>query len=286
MDDQRTMILKEYRKHFVEKLQLLYPNEEINAFFYLLTENFLGIKRVEVSIQLERPLTIVETKLFDSALSALQKEQPIQYIIGETNFYGLQLKVNSSTLIPRPETEELVDWIIKENRHNSPEIIDIGAGTGCIAISLAKHIKNANLTAIDISEEALKIAEKNARLNNSIVEFIQKDILRVSRLPMLYDVIVSNPPYIRNSEKQFIQNNVLSYEPHSALFVSDFDPLLFYNKIADIAFKSLNPDGLLYFEINEAFGEELVALLMNKGFKNICLKKDIFEKDRMIKATI
>ncbi|WP_339609096.1 peptide chain release factor N(5)-glutamine methyltransferase [uncultured Planktosalinus sp.] len=280
------MILKEYRKHFVEKLQLIYPNEEINAFFYLLAESVLGLKKVEVSMQLQRPLTTEETKLLDSALSALQKEKPIQYIIGETYFYGLPIKVDSSTLIPRPETEELVDWIIKENSYASPEIIDIGTGTGCIAISLAKHIKNANLTAIDISEGALKIAKKNARLNNSSVEFIQTDILQVSRLPKFYDVIVSNPPYIRNSEKQYIQKNVLSYEPHSALFVSDIDPLLFYNKIADIALKNLNTNGMLFFEINEAFGEKLVTLLMNKGFKNICLKKDVFGKDRMIKSTI
>lgn len=280
------MILKEYRKRFVEKLQLIYPIDELNAIFYLLAENFLGIKKVEVSMQLHRVLTIEETKLFDAALSALQKEQPIQYIIGETYFYGLPIKVNNSTLIPRPETEELVDWIIEEKRYNSPEIIDIGTGTGCIAISLAKHIKNANLTAIDISKEALKIAKKNARLNNSFVEFIQTDILQVSRLPKFYDVIVSNPPYVRNSEKQFIQKNVLSYEPHNALFVSDNDPLVFYNKIADIALKNLNTNGMLFFEINEAFGEKLVTLLMKKGFKNICLKKDVFGKDRMIKATI
>ncbi len=282
------MTLKEYRSHFKSKLEATYPEEEIGSFFYLLTEKFLNLKRVEVALDLHRNLTEKERNIFDAALHQLEKEVPIQYILGETEFYGLPFKVNPSVLIPRPETEELVDWVNMDySKINQPiSLLDIGTGSGCIAISLAKNLPKAKVTAMDISAKALKIAEDNASLNQVSISFLEQDILAVKKLDTSFDVIVSNPPYVTDSEKQTMQSNVLFYEPHKALFVSDANPLLFYKSIAVIARKSLKRKGNLYFEINEAFGNEVVELLQEMRFENVVLKKDLFGKNRMIKATI
>ena len=224
------------------------------------------------------------------------KEKPIQYITGEAWFYGLRFEVNENTLIPRPETEELVEWIIESQKSKVKSqkisILDIGTGSGCIPISLKKEIPNAIVSAIDVSEKALEMARKNAVDNEVEVHFILQNILEIDTLNELpisnfqfqteFDVIVSNPPYVRNLEKQEIKKNVLDYEPHLALFVEDSDALLFYRKIAQLALTSLTPNGKLFIEINQYLGKETVELLENLGFKNIELRKDFVGNDRMI----
>lgn len=281
------MTLKEYRSYFKSKLKDLYPEEEIGSFFYMLTEKFLKLKRVEVALALERTLTTEEISFFENALQQLKKEVPIQYIMGETEFFGLPFKVNPSVLIPRPETEELVDWIIKDYEENDQTltILDIGTGSGCIAISLAGRLPCSIVKAMDISAKAIQVAEENADLNQVAVAFIEEDVLSLERLDTTYDIIVSNPPYVTVSEKEKMESNVLLYEPENALFVSDEEPLLFYTKIAELARTSLNPSGSLYFEINEGYGDKVVKMLAEKGFENIVLKKDFFGKDRMIKGS-
>ena len=233
---------------------------------------------------------------YENALKALKNHEPIQYIIGQTEFYGLPFYVNENTLIPRPETEELVELILSNttaNNHlelvevnNQFNILDIGTGTGCIAISLAKQLPNANVSAIDVSAKALEMANKNAQLNQVDINFIENDILKICNSELdsatKFDIIVSNPPYVRQLEKQQMQDNVLNHEPHLALFVEDENPLIFYRAITQFATKNLKPNGELYFEINEYLGKEMMALLEAFGFKNIQLKQDLFGKDRMI----
>lgn len=281
------MTIKDYRSYFKSKLEGIYPDEEIGSFFYLLTEKFLKLKRVQVALELHRKLTSEETSIFENALQQLKKEVPIQYIIGETEFFGLTLMVNPFVLIPRPETEELVAWIIKDYVDSKQPftVLDIGTGSGCIAISLAKHLPNARVTAIDISIPALETAKENAARKNVNVLFLEKDILALNELKPRFDVIVSNPPYVTTSEKEKMYPNVLLHEPKNALFVSDEEPLLFYSKIADLAKTNLNASGSLYFEINEVYGTEVVKMLVENGFENVVLKKDFYGKDRMVKGT-
>ena len=282
------MTVRTLKNHFAKALSELYPSEEIQSFFSILSEKHLGMSRLELSLKSEMILSEVISKKYIEALKRLQTHEPIQYIIGETEFYGLLFKVNKHTLIPRPETEELVDWIITESKTQYPEpstILDIGTGSGCIAISLAKNILGSRVAAIDFSEEALDVAEHNASLNNVDIDFIRMDILKALELPTQYDVIVSNPPYVRNLEKEKMQRNVLNFEPDSALFVSDESPLVFYKKIAGLANNHLAPHGLLYFEINEYFSEDMVIMLKEFNFKDITVKTDFFGKERMIKCT-
>lgn len=217
----------------------------------------------------------------------MKNENPIQQILGKADFYGLKFYVNEHVLIPRPETEELVDLIIKENKDFNPAILDIGTGSGCIPISLRKNIPNAMVSSIDVSEKALEVAKKNAEWNQVEINFILDDILNPSKeiAPNSFDIIVSNPPYIRISEKEEMSNNVLKYEPHLALFVYNDDPLLFYKKIADVALKGLKPQGKIYFEINENFGAECKQMLENKGFKNVVLVKDLSNKNRILRGS-
>ncbi len=278
------MNLGEYRQHFKSRLEGKYPTEEVISFFNWLCESYLFLKRAEIPLELKRSLTDEEQSLFDNALRQLEKDVPIQYIIGETEFYGLKFRLTPDVLIPRPETEELVDWIIKETAQGKIFILDIGTGSGCIAISLAKHFPEAEVSAVDISSKALAVAEENARLNQVQVDFYQADILNDEIPDKRWDVIVSNPPYVRNSEKEKMQANVLEHEPHTALFVTDKDPLLFYRKITKIAKIHLASNGSLYFEINEAYGTEVVKLLETLEYKNVKLMKDVFGKDRMVYA--
>ncbi len=281
------MTLKKLKTHFAESLKGLYPSEEIQSFFNILSEKYLNLSRIEIALNRDRRLTETEAEKFQKAILRLQNHEPIQYIIGETEFYGLPFKVNTHTLIPRPETEELVEWILSGFPPSGARgILDIGTGSGCIAISLAKNLPNAKISALDISEEALKIAEANAKLNKVEVNFFQTDILAAETLPKKYDVIVSNPPYVRELEKKQMQQNVLKYEPHSALYVKDEDPLLFYRAISRLAKNHLNPGGKLFFEINEYLAYEMTELLKAAGFKNIEIKKDIYGKDRMLKCKI
>ena len=281
------MKISDLKSNFKKSLSELYPSEEVQSFFNILSEKYLNLSRIEIALNRDRRLTETEAEKFQKAILRLQNHEPIQYIIGETEFYGLPFKVNKHTLIPRPETEELVEWILSEFPPSGARgILDIGTGTGCIAISLAKNLPNAKISALDISEEALKIAEANAKLNKVEVNFFQTDILAAETLPKQYDVIVSNPPYVRELEKKQMQQNVLKYEPHSALYVKDEDPLLFYRAISRLAKNHLNPGGKLFFEINEYLAYEMTELLKAAGFKNIEIKKDIYGKDRMLKCKI
>ena len=280
------MNLKEYKIYFTKALSELYPQTEIDTFFFYLMEAYLDFQRIDLIIKPNFKISTEAGVLFKKALEALKKEIPIQYILGETEFYGLRFIVNRHTLIPRPETEELVEWILETADITAPlQIIDIGTGTGCIPITLAKHLPNARLFAIDISKEALRIAKQNAILNNVKLHFTEKNILKTTTLPQKFDIIISNPPYVRELEKVDIKKNILDNEPHIALFVEDDNPLLFYDKIADLAIEHLTKNGLLYFEINQYLGTETVEILHKKGFKNIDLKKDVFGKDRMIQCT-
>ena len=286
------MILQEFKLFFNEALSAIYPKTEIDSFFFILMEKKLKLQRIDTVLKSD--FLITEKNLIDlkNIVKRLQKEEPIQYIIGNTEFYGLPFLVDKNTLIPRTETEELVAWVLDEikvftnNKITELSILDIGTGTGCIPISLAKNLTSLNISAIDISPEALLIAKQNAILNKVIIEFIELDILGAKSLPQEYDVIISNPPYVRELEKKEIKNNVLENEPHLALFVADENPLIFYNKIADLAKKQLSENGMLFFEINQYLGKETINMLVKKGFKNIQLKKDLFGNDRMIKCVL
>ncbi len=284
------MLLKEYKSTFLKELSPLYDEKEIESFFYIVLEHFHNKKRIDLALNPKMEMDALQLSRWRNVLDELKKEKPIQYIIGETEFYGLSFLVNENTLIPRPETEELVEWIVVESRKlkvESLKILDIGSGSGCIAISLAKNLKNAQVFAIDVSEKALNIAKKNAEINKVNVDFICADVLKLLTFDFqlsTFDIIVSNPPYVRNLEKAEIKPNVLEYEPHLALFVDDHDALLFYRKIAQLAKENLTENGQLYFEINQYLGKETVELLENLEFKNIILKKDIYGNDRMIKC--
>jgi release factor glutamine methyltransferase len=281
------MLVKEYRVKFTEELSGFYDVMEIDNFFFMVLDHLKKVTKVDLALQPSLSFTLDETTQAFMILEALKTNQPIQYVLGKAHFFGLLFTVNENVLIPRPETEELVDWILKEVRNQSQmEVLDIGTGSGCIAISLAKNLKHAQVSAIDVSEKALQTAQSNAAENNVSVNFILEDILGVSSLAQHYDVIVSNPPYVRHLEKIEIQKNVLDFEPHLALFVEDTDALLFYRKIAQLALQHLNPDGRLYFEINQYLGKETVQLLDQLGYKNIELRQDVYGNDRMIRCEI
>lgn len=283
------MDIKTFKAYFFKELDSIYPQAEIGSFFTIFASRYLQMNRAEVALDPLKLITTEQENQLMPALEQLKKHIPVQYIIGETEFFSLPFNVNPAVLIPRPETEELVEWIINDIKNQFAKkpitILDIGTGSGCIAVSLAKNLKNANVTALDISQKALETAKKNAELNNVTVTFQQQDILEISDLPEKWGVIVSNPPYICEKEKASMEKNVLENEPPGALFVPDADPLLFYKKIAFLASKSLVSGGNLYLEINEAFGKETVLLLKETGFKDVELKKDFFGKDRMVKAT-
>lgn len=282
------MKLITFQQNFNKKLLLLYPQTEVDTFFQWLCEAYLGYTRFDISVYKEKELAFEKITLFDDALARLQNFEPIQYILGATEFYGLQFLLNKHTLIPRPETEELVNWILEDvsNIQKSSAVLDIGTGSGCIAISLAKNLSNTSISAIDISAQALQVAIKNASVNDVVVAFIKQDILASQTLPSQYDIIVSNPPYVRNLEKEYMQANVLQHEPENALFVSNENPLLFYKKIAQLATKYLTNEGLLYFEINEYLEAEMRQMLQSLYFKNIETKKDIFGKNRMMRCQL
>jgi release factor glutamine methyltransferase len=289
------MLLKSYKSLFLQELSPIYDEKEIESFFYIVLESFHNKKRIDLALNPEMEMDAVQLLRWESVLSDLKKEKPIQYILGETEFYGLPFLVNENTLIPRPETEELVEWIISNNeglrqaqsdKSAKLKILDVGTGSGCIAISLAKNLPDAQVTAIDVSEKALATAYKNAEINKVEVNFILENILETEVLDEKYDIIVSNPPYVRNLEKEEIKPNVLEYEPHLALFVEDNDALLFYRKIAELAKKNLSENGKLYFEINQYLGKETVRLLEGMDFKNVILKKDVYGNDRMISCWI
>ena len=256
-----------------------FSRREIISFAYLSIEKILGFSKSDCILNSNYILSDEDISSFEKIIVDIKKNIPIQYVLGETHFYNLKFNVNSSTLIPRPETEELVRYILS---HNFSSVLDIGTGSGCIAISIAKN-SNASIDAIDNSKEALEIANSNAILNSVDVNFMFNDVFGFS-VTKKYDLIVSNPPYVLNSEKKYMHQNVIDYEPHNALFVEDSNPLIFYEKIALIASKNLNSNGLLFFEINEKFGEQIIDLLLKLNFVDIELKKDINGRDRIIKS--
>lgn len=272
-----------FRNYFFDSLAGEYPREEIVSFFNILTEEYLKMSRLEVALNPQRKLSGEEEGKLGTALQQLKEHKPIQYITGHTQFFGLPFIVNTNVLIPRPETEELVEWVLQDLRGKNLNILDIGTGSGCIAVSLARNLPQAKITALDISEAALKTAALNAEENCVQIEFIQADVLKMEKLPAAFDVIVSNPPYVREMEKKEMQRNVLEYEPETALYVEDEDPLLFYRKISQLGAENLQPGGQLFFEINQYLGRETEALLQEKNFQTT-LKKDIFGVDRMLKA--
>lgn len=274
-------------KYIQSQLYGLYPETEIKSFCNIIIEKLTGFSRIEILVNKNTKFSVEQQHEIENIIKKLKKNVPIQYIFGETEFYGLGFNVNESVLIPRPETEELVNWIEKENDKNANvNILDIGTGSGCIAISLKHIFSKAQVDAFDISERALKTAKLNANRNNVEVNFMNVDILNVPTINKKWDIIVSNPPYVTEFEKDAILPNVLKYEPHLALFVPDNDPLLFYRHIAQFAQKHLFPNGKLYFEINREFGNECIRLLSEMGFCDIELRKDISGNDRMIKATL
>ncbi len=282
------MKIKEYRTQFIQALSQIYDIGEVESFFYLILEEKRELKRIDLALNPDLTFSAEEIQIWNSILEQLQHEVPIQYLLGKTSFYGLNFEVNSAVLIPRPETEELVEWIITTQdprpKAQNLKILDIGTGSGCIAIALAKNIPNTEVFAIDVSEKALVTAQKNANSNEVNITFMKKNILETEDLEQQFDIIVSNPPYVRELEKKEIKKNVLDNEPHLALFVEDNDALLFYRKITELAQKNLRNDGKLFFEINQYLGKEMVDLLEKLNFINIELRKDIYGNDRMIMA--
>lgn len=279
------MKIRAYRTFFLANLSSIYDEMEAEQFFYLILENTRQLKRTDLALNPDLTFSESEIENWNAILEQLKNEIPIQYILGLTSFFGLEFLVNENVLIPRPETEELVDWILKESSQ-SHKILDIGTGSGCIAITLGKNLKDSQVFAIDVSNKAIETAKINAKQNHVDVFFMNCNILETDDLNQRFDLIVSNPPYVRNLEKAEIKKNVLDNEPHLALFVEDNDALIFYRKIAELAKKSLNPNGQLYFEINQYLANETIELLKDLGFNNLELRKDIYGNDRMLKASL
>lgn len=281
------MTIKTYRELFKAQLSSLYPQEEISSFEQLAFAKYTTYTPAMLVLYANQELAKEESVALNTVLERLQHQEPIQYILGDTEFYGLPFQVNPATLIPRPETEELVDWILTDlDEKQAYTILDIGTGSGCIGISLKKNRPAAKVVAYDISLDALDTAQTNAQLNKAQVQFEQIDILKTTTLSSTFDCIVSNPPYVRQQEQEQMQRNVLDYEPHQALFVPDDDALVFYKHIGKIAKQSLTPNGVLFFEINQYLGTTTVNLLKDIGFTTVELRKDLSGNDRMIKASI
>jgi len=274
---------------FKQSLGSVYDANEIEAVTLLVVNEISGLSKAQIKAFPEKEIIVEQAEKLDEILSRLKTGEPVQYILGYTEFYGLPFKVNPSVLIPRSETEELVEWVLNsvEGKYSKASILDIGTGSGCIAISLKKNLTGALVSAIDISVDALETAKQNADLNGVDVSFIQADILNPSTYnsQTSISIIISNPPYVTLYDKMQMHTNVTDFEPHSALFVPDEDPLIFYKAIADFALDHLTENGLLFLEINESLGMETVELLKKKGFKNIELREDMSGRDRMIKGT-
>ena len=282
------MTIKVLRLKFYDALNNLYCHSEIDVFFYSLMEYYFHKPKVDVYLNQDQKLDQTSEIIMINALNELTNYKPLQYITSQTEFYGLKFNLSESVLIPRPETEELVEWIIKDHifKENEFKILDLGTGSGCISVSLARFLKKSRVYAVDLSDKALVKAHENAKLNNVEVIFEECDILD-ENLPDYFknfEVFVSNPPYVRNLEKNEMKQNVMHYEPHMALFVSDNDPLEFYTAILQIATNRLVSGGKLYFEINQYLGIEMMDLVMSFGFYDIELKKDSFGNDRMLRA--
>lgn len=279
------MNYSQIKKIFHQQLKEIYIENEIDSLFFIALEYVTSISKIEYILQKEEEISeekLIELKFI---LEELTKNKPIQYITKNAYFYGLNFYVNEKVLIPRQETNELVDWVLMSVTHSKPiKILDIGTGSGCIAITLKKNLPLSEVFAIDISNEVIQVAQKNANDNEVEINFLQKNILEINDLKSNFDIIISNPPYVRELEKLEMAPNVLDNEPHLALFVPDNNPLLFYEKITEIALKNLTEDGMLFFEINQYLSAETKKMIENKGFKNVTLRKDLQENYRMILA--
>ena len=280
----RLIRMRTIAKKIEEGLANIYSDGEIKALTRIIATELLGVSQMAYFLKDNITLTAEQEALLDNAIERLKKQEPIQYILGYSDFCGLRFKVTPATLIPRPETSELVEWIAADYDKKVVNILDIGTGSGCIAISLAHKIPQSCVTAWDISPDALAVATENSKANGQTVTFAQVDILAYQPTGGQFDIIVSNPPYIKENEKSAMHSNVLDWEPHTALFVPDNDPLLFYRTIAQKGLALLKPGGVLYFEINRAHGKETVEMLSALGYTGIELRKDFADNDRMVKA--
>ena len=279
------MNLQDFKLKMISELSSIYEIDELNSIFNLLAEDYLKIPRSKILLADEIDLNESNQNLFSSALERLKTHEPIQYVLGKTNFMGLKFKVNSSVLIPRPETEELVRLMLKEDL-DGKEILDIGTGSGCIAISLAKNLPNAKVSALDISIDALEVAKENAKLNNVNIEFIKADIFKYQS-DKKFDIIVSNPPYVLESEKMLMKQIVLGFEPEIALFVEDNNPLRFYDIILNISKDSVNKSGLVFFEVNEKLKNNLNKnYLVYENVEKIDFYKDFNKKNRFLRISL
>lgn len=268
-----------------EQLSAHYPNPEAQSITFILLEHVFNLSKTQVLVNQRKTVESSTWQQFEAALQRLKQLEPVQYVIGHTEFYGLPFRVMSGVLIPRPETEELVDWIVQNHQSQTLALLDIGTGSGCIAISLAKHLPKAQVSALDVSPEALATAQQNATLNQVDIRFIEDNILSPNASHFAnqsLDVIVSNPPYVTPAEKNQMHHNVLAHEPELALFVPQEKPLLFYKAIAQFALQTLKPKGMLYFEINELFGQATKEMMEQQGFANVEVRQDMFGKDRMV----
>ncbi|AIM62075.1 glutamine methyltransferase [Cellulophaga lytica] len=281
------MLLKEIKKIYHIELDAVYPVEEVDSFFYMAIEHYLKLERFVLALEPNYVVTKDEESTLFLVVDKLKKYIPIQYILGTAHFMGLDFNVNTNVLIPRPETEELVSWILNEvNVNQEITILDIGTGSGCIAITLAKNLPKAKVFALDISKEAILVAKSNAEANNVTVTFLEQNILEEPSLKQNFNIIVSNPPYVRDLEKKEMSANVLEHEPNLALFVSDNNPLVFYKAITNFSVNHLRENGKLFFEINQYLGEQTKELLVGLNYINIKLKKDMYGNDRMLKGEI
>ncbi|NOX47970.1 MAG: peptide chain release factor N(5)-glutamine methyltransferase [Chlorobi bacterium] len=281
--------IKDIRRYYKRQLAGLYEENEIDSFFYILFEEYAGLSKAQILLNAETTISESELLKIHFAVKALMNHKPIQYIIGSSEFYGLKFKVSPDVLIPRPETEELTELVIKENSGKKDlSIMDIGTGSGCIAITLKKYLPDAKVHALDVSTNTLSLAKENAKLNGQEIEFLKMDFLKYSNWDKLnaYDIIVSNPPYVRKSEMKGMNKNVLDYEPAIALFVEDEKPLLFYGAIAKFANGHLNKSGAVYCEINQYLGEETLSLFVKSGFEQAEVFKDINGNDRILKVKL
>ncbi|MGM9798196.1 MAG: peptide chain release factor N(5)-glutamine methyltransferase [Parabacteroides sp.] len=288
--------MRETITYIRHSLQEIYPYGELQAFIRIIMESVCGLTTCQLLVGKDRELSEKERSKIEEIVEGLRQQQPIQYLLGEALFHGLTLKVTPAVLIPRPETAELVDLILQDwPSGSSPRLLDVGTGSGCIAIALAKALPKAQIEAMDVSPEALEVAQENARMQEVEIQFRQTDILKIATEAISpvgivgnvgIDGIVSNPPYILQKESAQMERNVLAYEPHLALFVPDDDPLLFYRAIADYARTALRPGGKLYFEINPLCAEALVEMLQAKQFKAIEIMCDFYGKSRFILAKI
>jgi release factor glutamine methyltransferase len=272
--------------YFKQQLETVLDANELKMTYRIMMAHYFGFSATDLAIKRDHRFTESELVKVIHCVKRLQKQEPLAQIVGETEFFGLRFLVNRHTLIPRPETEELVDWVIKENANSDTTILEIGTGSGCIPISLKKHLTAAQVTSYDISLEALEVARKNALLNTVVVDFQQVDILSAAiDEAAQWDIIVSNPPYIAQKEFDSMDKNVTDYEPHLALFVGDDNPLVFYRKIAEIGLRHLAKEGIIYVEINQYLSEQTVELFQSAGYQQVDLRKDINGNYRMIKAS-